>query len=282
MSKHDWYRNTTWNSEVEEAFEAKFARTRQPWSRWQYLTIQAGMIRSDHPDVARDLLLRSIDLDGVEPGWVSNSYLSLGQLELAHGNRPLAIDFLRRSVEACPPDHRGIRGPHTPEQLLIQLLWFQGTEARSEAQNYFDESEMPFWGSIPKVPIDPGGHPYETPEDAAESLLVAFHVTDRFDKEQVDALFAADPSILSAFDEMLLTERRSAIFYPWADHGRWELPAFIGRCLVRHAGAEWVEGEHLKDWGLRVGGTTHELYAEVWRQLHRGMPLRGIYEHLRG
>ncbi len=54
MSHGDWYRNTEWNDEVEEAFFAKLARARS--QRDQYLVIQALTIAPHRPDVALRLV----------------------------------------------------------------------------------------------------------------------------------------------------------------------------------------------------------------------------------
>lgn len=47
MSRHDWYRNTSWEPEVEEAFFEKLARARS--QRDQYLVIQCGCLSSSSP-----------------------------------------------------------------------------------------------------------------------------------------------------------------------------------------------------------------------------------------
>ena len=42
MGTEDWYRNKTWNAEIEEAFEAKLKRSRGAYNKAQYLRIQAS------------------------------------------------------------------------------------------------------------------------------------------------------------------------------------------------------------------------------------------------
>lgn len=279
MSRHDWYRNRDWSEAIAAAFDAKFARTRQPWSRWQYLTIQAGMLGRRFPDAAAGLYLRSIELSGVEPSWLTVSYQRLAMLHLHRGERPEAIELLRKSIEACPRESRSIISGKSPEELLARLIWF---DERAAAKELLGPAKAPDWGEIPDVPCDPGGHPYDDPEGAAESLVVAFHATDQLTAAQVDALFAADPGVLAAFDELLFHEPLFGLFYPWTDHGRFELPAFIGRCLVRTAGAEWIEADHIVDWELRIGERVFPLYPAIWPELARGVPLLGIYRELAG
>lgn len=54
MARDDWYRNKSWNDEIEATFRAKLARARS--MRPQYLVIQAGMISGSHPDAAIGLV----------------------------------------------------------------------------------------------------------------------------------------------------------------------------------------------------------------------------------
>jgi tetratricopeptide (TPR) repeat protein len=51
----DWFRNTTWNKEVEEMFEEKLRRARR---KEQYLRIQACTLARSQPEVALRLLDR--------------------------------------------------------------------------------------------------------------------------------------------------------------------------------------------------------------------------------
>jgi tetratricopeptide (TPR) repeat protein len=49
MSKDDWYRNTIWTKEIEEAFESRLKRSRGNFHKAQYLRIQASyLIDSPH------------------------------------------------------------------------------------------------------------------------------------------------------------------------------------------------------------------------------------------
>ena len=41
--KQDWYRQTTWNAEIESMFFTKLSRARK-WNAPQYLRIQAGLL----------------------------------------------------------------------------------------------------------------------------------------------------------------------------------------------------------------------------------------------
>ena len=44
MANEDWYRNKTWNNEVEADFEARLKRSRGAFNKAQYLRIQASYL----------------------------------------------------------------------------------------------------------------------------------------------------------------------------------------------------------------------------------------------
>lgn len=281
MSRHDWYRNTEWDEATEAAFHAKFARTRQPWSRWQYLTIQAGMLSRRFPEAAEQLFEQSLTLKGVEPGWASISHQRLGLLAFRTGKETEAVTRLRASIAACPPDERGIRGTHTPEEQLGRLLWMLDPTAREEAETLLGPlpASLP-WPDVPNPPLDACEEPYRSGEDAAEGIVVALHAGDELSEQGVDALFAADPAVLLEMDRLLMVRGLTDLFRPFWDHGRFELPAYLGRCAVRHGGASWVEASTLLDWRLDVGGDRRDPWSIAWPHLQRGTPLAGIYEIL--
>jgi len=53
VKRHDWFRNTSWDPEIESAFFKKLARAKD---KSQYLRIQASILASHCPDVALRLL----------------------------------------------------------------------------------------------------------------------------------------------------------------------------------------------------------------------------------
>jgi tetratricopeptide (TPR) repeat protein len=83
MSRHDWYRNTTWNAEVAAAFELKLKRAR---SKEQYVRIQACTLKHTHPEIALWLLERFFQMPDqfdAAQAWVdrADAYLALGNIE---------------------------------------------------------------------------------------------------------------------------------------------------------------------------------------------------------
>lgn len=59
MASDDWYRNRTWDPEIEAAFDKRLGRSRS--HKAQYLRIQGSMLKDEHPEVAIRLLKRCID-----------------------------------------------------------------------------------------------------------------------------------------------------------------------------------------------------------------------------
>jgi hypothetical protein len=65
MGTEDWYRNETWNSEIEEAFEARLKRSRGAYYKAQYMRIQASYLlsskKSDIQNIGVILMKRMIN-----------------------------------------------------------------------------------------------------------------------------------------------------------------------------------------------------------------------------
>ena len=79
----DWFRNTTWNDEIEQAFEAKLGRARM---KQQYLRIQACTLAPHCPEVALRLSDRyfefPVDIDRSQ-AFVdrATAFLALGRVD---------------------------------------------------------------------------------------------------------------------------------------------------------------------------------------------------------
>jgi hypothetical protein len=83
MGRHDWYRNTHWNSEIEAAYFEKLKRARH-WTNGQYLCCQATCLIDTHPQVSLRLLEMYFDMGGnfeIAEAWAikARAHSALGQ-----------------------------------------------------------------------------------------------------------------------------------------------------------------------------------------------------------
>ena len=85
MANDDWYRNSEWDSKIEDAFRQKLKRARD---KDQYLRIQANYLAKSHPQVALSLLDEFFAL-GEDFDWASGygckaeAFVALGKFDEA-------------------------------------------------------------------------------------------------------------------------------------------------------------------------------------------------------
>lgn len=94
MSTDDWFRNTFWNSSIEEAFFKKLRRARR---KEQYLRIQASYLAQVAPEVALRLLEEYFKLkDDFDHAQAqvdrAHAYIKLNQLEKAIESYEAALE----------------------------------------------------------------------------------------------------------------------------------------------------------------------------------------------
>jgi hypothetical protein len=100
MARGDWWRNTSWNAEIEAAFFAKLTRARN--KAW-YLRNQAKALASSCPEVALRLLDQYFalggDLDQAEAHFYrARAHVALGDMEAA----VLAFEAVLAREDAVP------------------------------------------------------------------------------------------------------------------------------------------------------------------------------------
>ncbi|MBK7898265.1 MAG: hypothetical protein IPJ99_02590 [Betaproteobacteria bacterium] len=81
----DWFRNTTWNEDIERAFDHRLRRARR---KEQYLRIQSCTLARSHPEAALKLLDRYFELqDDFDHAQAyvdrATAFLTLGRIEEA-------------------------------------------------------------------------------------------------------------------------------------------------------------------------------------------------------
>jgi hypothetical protein len=95
MSRDDWFRNESWNADIQAAFDAKLRRAHD---KTQRLRIQAIHLIKTHPDVALALIDRYFD----QGGDTSSA--------LAHETRAVAYVVMGKIAEAEISPRGGLGG----------------------------------------------------------------------------------------------------------------------------------------------------------------------------
>jgi tetratricopeptide (TPR) repeat protein len=88
MTRHSWFRNSNWSSDIEASFFAKLGRARD---KGQYLRIQAHTLASSYPLVALRLLDQSLTL---------GDRFDLAQAYVDRATALLALDDTEGAIEA--------------------------------------------------------------------------------------------------------------------------------------------------------------------------------------
>ena len=99
----EWYRNEDWSEAIAKDFERRLARSRS--QKAQYLSLQAYHLLARHPDVARDLAQRAVDLNDEFETARALSFVALANLALE--NIDGALDAYESGLR-YQMDHPGI------------------------------------------------------------------------------------------------------------------------------------------------------------------------------
>ena len=106
-----WYRNTTWNEEIENSFFKKLGRVKDKSMRAQYLKLQAGSLAYTKTpalmDVAEKLLNKQLTEYSDVVLFVSSAYGLLGDIQGFKGIYNQAIDLYKKAIdfEATYPNY---------------------------------------------------------------------------------------------------------------------------------------------------------------------------------
>lgn len=99
MSKHDWYRNTEWNNQIESEFEARLKRSRGNSNKAQYLRIQASYLlnspKTENQNKGIQLMDRVINDYPEETFSTIHGHEQLGDYYLNKGNYKVAERYYR-------------------------------------------------------------------------------------------------------------------------------------------------------------------------------------------
>jgi len=175
----------------------------------------------------------------------------------------------------------------SPENQLARILWLAGDPSGFSLLPQLRDN-LDHWPEPDPSPKSPLGQPYVDPEDAAHALLVGLDGNRALDLVRSD-LYAWDPAALSALDSELVCTPEERLFNPFWDHGRYELPALLATCAVRHTSRSearigWRAADALLDRRLisdsHDGALPTDPWWVTWRLLDQGYPLGAIYEML--
>ena len=115
----DWYRRSDWNEEIAAEFEARLARARSS-SRAQYLSLQGYALIARHPDVAEQLLERSVEAGDESELPRAACYLALARLGQDDVDGALAAYDRAIEAERMNPAFRSTAA--VDQALLVGLL----------------------------------------------------------------------------------------------------------------------------------------------------------------
>jgi len=103
-----WYRNEDWSDAIAGDFERRLARSRH--QKAQNLSLQGYHLIPRHPDVARELLVRAVEIGDVFEtpralGFLATAHLALGELDdaLAAYERAMELQIANPTITAVQP-----------------------------------------------------------------------------------------------------------------------------------------------------------------------------------
>ena len=103
MSKRDWFRNTTWNEEIEKQFFIKLSRVRDKGMQAQYLNLQAGELaytkNIEFMRVAEMLTNKQLDEYSDEILFRSSAFDLLGDIYGFRGDYNKSLDFYKQALD---------------------------------------------------------------------------------------------------------------------------------------------------------------------------------------
>ena len=139
MSRHDWFRNETWNDTIKSQFMAKLKRARH---KDQYLRIQANYLAESMPEVALDLLNQYFELNN--PFNRAQAYCDRASAYIALGKLEEALDAYKSALE----EESVVTNILTEAYIALPMLVAQNKMVKyvAEANEILDKhKDRPVW-----------------------------------------------------------------------------------------------------------------------------------------
>lgn len=118
----EWYRNTEWSDEIAAEFERRIERSRT--QKAQHLSLQGYHLIRNHPDVARDLLTRAVEIGDVHETVRARSFLALANLALGQVEQALDTYEVALEQQLEQPNFIAVQ----PVDYLFLVGWFRRVE----------------------------------------------------------------------------------------------------------------------------------------------------------
>ena len=146
MAGDDWYRNKTWNKEIETAFKLRLNRSRGLYNRTEYLRIQGSYLLSSCDPVIQAAGLEMLDeLIGNYPdvnGVIVNKFDAFVQLGDYYYQRELWEEAFVNYQKAISYDKRLTHGQdHAYRGFIKSAVLSKHEDAYSLGLNYLDNHD---------------------------------------------------------------------------------------------------------------------------------------------
>lgn len=142
MGRDDWYRNSDWSAEAEEAFRTKLSRARG--QKPQYIKIQAGYLSESHPTVALSLIEEYFQTD--DDVFIPDAHCIQAEAYRALGRTQDAVGALRAALdwEESHPDLITTARIDYPKLVVLERLLEEYDYALEILTTRFSSSDHSF------------------------------------------------------------------------------------------------------------------------------------------
>ena len=184
MAQEDWYRNKTWDSDIEKVFRAKLSRARS--QRPQYLLIQAGYLVERHPLVTLRLIGEYFETD--DDFHIPSAFGIRAAALCKIGDVAKAVDAYKKALawEKDHPFHITNARIDLPKLIVDHQIFREYDYALDILVNRFNESDHAFpmtrylWNGCNAIIAKESGQIAEAQQFAESALRAAAQTESPF------------------------------------------------------------------------------------------------------